>query len=912
MKNKALTVSYLIIASLFFSCHTPAQTLVPQGSVWKYLDDGSNQGTAWITPSFDDSNWASGPAQLGYGDGDEATTVSFGGNSSDKHPTTYFRHDFTVADASIIPGLELQLLRDDGAIVYLNGSEIYRSNVPNGPVGYNTYASSTVSGSDEDAWFITQLSANLLVNGSNTLAVEIHQRSPTSSDISFDLTLLTANFNPVRRGPYLQSGTANSMVIRWRTDSATETKVSYGLAVGALNNQICDATLTTEHEAILTGLSPNTVYYYSIGDLSTTFAGDDADHYFKTSPPIGTVQPIRAWVLGDSGTGNGDARAVRDAYYNYANGQHTDLLLMLGDNAYTLGLDIEYQVAMFENMYEDMLRQVVTWPCPGNHEYYGGASATNQSGAYYDIFTLPKMGEAGGMASGTEAYYSYDYGNVHFISLDSHDTNRSPSGAMLTWLQNDLANTTQQWIIAYWHHPPYSKGSHDSDSNSDSGGRMIDMRENALPILEAGGVDLVLGGHSHSYERSYLMHGHYGLSNTLNNSMILNNGSGNMTNACPYQKTTVGVDAGKGAVYIVAGSSGKISSAPLDHPIMHVNLVELGSLILDVTGERLDVRFINDNGAIQDYFTIIKDDYEVGISATNNTICNGQNTTLIATGAGLNGSYQWDNGAGMGANVTVSPSVTTTYTVTITDAYNCLIDTQQITVTVNACAPTTVLQVNAFLEGAYIGNGNMSTGLGSLLPDNQPFNTIPWQYNDGGSESGVAIPTNAVDWVLLEIRAANNVNTIVEQRAAWLLSDGSIKDVDGVTNGVRFQNLSNGNDYYLVLRSRNHLAVLSAQPISITANSGSYDFTDAQTKVQGNNQLTQVETGIFALHAGDIDANGVITVNDFNGYQTEVDSGNTLNAYLYGDLNLDANLTVGDFNIYKPNASLIGVVEIRY
>src|SRR5438552_16877275 len=132
------------------------------------------------------------------------------------------------------------------------------------------------------------------------------------------------------------------------------------------------------------------------------------------------------------------------------------------------------------------------------------------------MFTLPKAAEAGGMASGTEDYYSFDYGNVQFICLDSMTSDRSPSGAMMTWLQNDLASTTLNWIIAYWHHPPYSKGSHNSDTEQ----QLIEMRQNANPILESHGVDLVLTGHSHSYERSFLLDGHYGTSNTLTSAMI--------------------------------------------------------------------------------------------------------------------------------------------------------------------------------------------------------------------------------------------------------------------------------------------------------------------------------------------------------------------------------------------------------
>ena len=93
---------------------------------------------------------------------------------------------------------------------------------------------------------------------------------------------------------------------------------------------------------------------------------------------------------------------------------------------------------------------------------------------------------------------------------------------MMTWLTNDLAANDKEWVIAFWHHPPYTKGSHDSDTE----GRLIDMRENALPILESYGVDLVLSGHSHSYERSHLLDGHYGTSDTLTGAMILDNGGG--------------------------------------------------------------------------------------------------------------------------------------------------------------------------------------------------------------------------------------------------------------------------------------------------------------------------------------------------------------------------------------------------
>src|SRR4029434_7395586 len=105
---------------------------------------------------------------------------------------------------------------------------------------------------------------------------------------------------------------------------------------------------------------------------------------------------------------------------------------------------------------------------------------------------MPTGGQIGGVPSGSEAYYSFEYANIHFICLDSEGSNRSASGPMLSWLELDLDANTRPWIIAFWHHPPYSKGSHDSDDSADSGGRMRDMRQNALPILRTGGVDVLL------------------------------------------------------------------------------------------------------------------------------------------------------------------------------------------------------------------------------------------------------------------------------------------------------------------------------------------------------------------------------------------------------------------------------------
>ena len=406
----------------------------------------------------------------------------------------------------------------------------------------------------------------------------------------------------VVRGPYLQLGTPTSIEIRWRTDLPTTSRVRYGASPGNLLQSVQDTVATTEHRLTLTGLTPDTKYFYAVGTATTVLAGDDAQHFFVTSPLPGTARPVRIWILGDSGTKDNNARAVRDAYYEFTGERHTDLWLMLGDNAYNAGSDAEYQAAVFENMYEQMLIKSVLWPTLGNHD--DNTASVPGPYPYYDIFSLPTAGEAGGMPSGTEAYYSFDYANIHFVCLNSTEGSlRDVNSPMWVWLEEDLAANTQDWTIAFWHHPPYSKGSHNSNKERE----LIQMRERALPILEAYGVDLVLSGHSHSYERSFLVDQHYGKEHTLVDSMIIDGGDGRPDGDGAYHKPTAGPAPHEGAVYVVAGSSGKTSPhSGLNHPIMVTGLKVLGSVALDIAGLRLDAAFIDTAGTVLDYFTILK------------------------------------------------------------------------------------------------------------------------------------------------------------------------------------------------------------------------------------------------------------------------------------------------------------------
>ncbi|MEM7392359.1 MAG: Ig-like domain-containing protein, partial [Verrucomicrobiota bacterium] len=187
------------------------QTLIAQGAGWNYLDDGSDQGTAWKEFAFDDSSWASGPAKLGYNNG-EVTTISFGPDANNKYVTSYFRHAFVFNDVNRVESVLVRLLRDDGGVVYINGTEVFRSNMPGGPIAYNTFAGGTVGGGAENQFFSMSVSPSVLLPGTNVVAVEIHQANATSSDLSFDFSLDVQLSPPAPPGVEITSPSNNALL----------------------------------------------------------------------------------------------------------------------------------------------------------------------------------------------------------------------------------------------------------------------------------------------------------------------------------------------------------------------------------------------------------------------------------------------------------------------------------------------------------------------------------------------------------------------------------------------------------------------------------------------------------------------------------------------------------------------------
>ncbi|MBL7815112.1 MAG: metallophosphoesterase [Saprospiraceae bacterium] len=492
--------------------------------------------------------------------------------------------------------------------------------------------------------------------------------------IFYSLVHLSLQGQTLTRGPYLQMGNQNAITIRWRTDVPTNSKVSFGTIAGNLSQNVIDNNTVTEHEVRLTNLTPDTKYYYSFGSTTVVLQGD-ADNHFITTPPLSTKRRIRVVGFGDSGNGSQNQRDVRDAFLSFRGSYSTDVMLLMGDNAYSYGTNQEYQDYFFNVYQSNLLKNTKLYSGVGNHDY-GNSEANTELRTdpvhYYDCFTLPKNGECGGLPSGTEAYYSFDYGNIHFVMLDSYGTEGGKklydsTSTQALWLKADLAANSRQWTVVTMHHPPYTKGSHDSDAEGD----LALIREKINPILERFGVDLAIFGHSHVFERSFLIKEHYGQESTfstIDHQVTSSNAQyDGSPNSCPIRLTSQKTK--HGTVYVVAGSSGQIGGAASGYPhnAMFYSDNQIGGVFyFEVEDNRLDAFFLKANGTVGDKFTMMKD---AGVKKTLTVLAN-QPTTLTAS---YFGNYNWTGGTTTRA-ITITPPLGT-HTLYVSDGLNCLADT---------------------------------------------------------------------------------------------------------------------------------------------------------------------------------------------------------------------------------------------
>ena len=691
---------------------------------WKYKGGGTNlDAVAWKTIGYAETNWQTGNSALGYGSTNpprntnipENTTAGGGGIATARYPTMYFRKVVNIANPSNFDGFKISTLFDDAVVIWVNGVEAFRNNIGANPA-YATLANSAITGNGSVQYDVV-IPNSFFIAGNNIIAVEVHQVNITSSDLFFDMELtgIETITGSLTRGPYLQMGGETSVTVRWRTDFPTNSRVQYGTVFGTYPNTVDDATLTTEHEVKLTSLTPDTKYFYSFGTATQSFQST-ALNYVRTLPPANTTRKLRFLAFGDCGNASTNQTNVKNAALKYLGTNELDALLTIGDNAYNSGLDTEFQTGFF-NMYKnDILKNTKLYTVTGNHDYANNGSNTGRRDlAYYENFTMPTNAELGGVASGTEAYYSYNIADVHFVALDSYGRENGNStkmydttGAQCVWLKNDLAANTKKWTIVYFHHPPYTKTSHNSDTESD----LMAIKERFIRILERYGVDVVLNGHAHGYERSYLLKGFYKnspagadlLEGDFNPSIHTatgntQNGKYDFTaNSCAY--TYKSGQNNHGSVYIVAGSAGQIGGSATGYPhnaMYYSNNTNGGSFYFEVDSNRLDAKFISYTGTgatvlpeIRDQFTIFKDVNKV----TNITV--GKDDALEIA-ASWRGEYVWSNGGATSKSIPVNTTTAGAYSFTVVDnsSSKCLKDSFRVDVV--TLLPVNLISFHAML-----------------------------------------------------------------------------------------------------------------------------------------------------------------------------------------------------------------------
>jgi hypothetical protein len=351
------------------------------------------------------------------------------------------------------------------------------------------------------AWTTIRKSGVTLSAGTQVFRLVMDTNGATTSVGNFNwIRVSTPNSFSILRGPYLQQVTDNSAIVVWTTRGLGTAQVRYAVSGGATTSVTANARLFPasdtglasdfyQYEARITGLAAATRYTYDVymGGADAT-AGQDA---FTTAPTTGAGS-VQFIAFGDSGVGSAAqsqlaARMAADTF---------DLALHAGDVAYGTASTVggpsytQYDDWLF-GVYSQWMRSRPFYPSIGNHD-----DEINHASAYRDVFVLPEQGATSAYPDNAERFYSFDYGPVHFVALDTElaflDAGRLQ--AQLSWLDSDLAATRQPWRVVYFHRSPYSSGFEH--------GSVTAVRHAFVPIFERRGVQLVLSAHDHDYERS--------------------------------------------------------------------------------------------------------------------------------------------------------------------------------------------------------------------------------------------------------------------------------------------------------------------------------------------------------------------------------------------------------------------------
>lgn len=763
----------------------------------------------------------------------------------------------------------------------------------------------------------------------------------------------------VLRGPYLQKiiiddddESCVKTTIRWRTDTHdTSDELSMvlvydvdsdGFVTGSpqmftSNPDDCeDYEFETypedfwEHSVDIDCLDPNKKYFYTIGtyetddqDLHLLEGWDDDNNdtndeeYYFVTPTQDEDETLHMWVLGDPGTGRKNentgsvsdslrAVSVRHSFYGEGNyldekgleRDELDWLVTNGDNAYGHGTDWQQQQAIF-NTYEVALRNKAYYPGVGNHDL-------DVPDIFFENFTSPTHPLNAPDKPG--AFYAMENKSALFIMLDSNGHFYYTSTVLeeyrnnlKTFLTETLENNTKKWVVVVVHNPPYTAGHHHSDSSQEYD--TFFAREELVPIFDQYGVDLVISGNDHIYERSHLMRGVYEKSYDPlpydedyhylqygdpidDEDDVFQYYKTSNDDAKPYEDAEM-----DGTVYVVMGCSGKVNQRNHEHPSLvmlgdqdddDVVLGKLGSLHVEVTEDYIRTTFVSPTEMGEETSFEINDAFQINKSDQSHI-------------AGTPTEETEDTPE----ETEATPEETEETEATPEEPTG-----EEIDVAID-------FRIN--LEGPYKNySGLMDNELYDkiLFPLNHPYNKPP--YNYFGTESLDEVSNYMVDWVLVEARTgtpeqnANGPSTVVvETQAAILLRNGDIVNTEG--DKLEFS-LIEGEAYYFVVRHRNHLDIMTAVPLE-AEDDVDYDFTSGVEQAYGLQQQKLNANNEGMMIAGDYNHDGIIQVTD---YETWLLSPALLNVYSDSDGNLDGLTQISDADLWLPNKAKIGIIEIRY
>ncbi len=615
MKKTILLLFFIL--SCFQILQAQDVTLIAKNSSWKYYQAGNQPIGEWASSGYDDAGWSSGNAILAWGVIDAAPTTT---TLITNIHTIYFRKTFTCTKTGSETQLQLNYLFDDGAVVYLNGVEITRINMPSGTVAYSTWTS--VVGNEGSYTLVTLPPAALtaLVNGTNVLAVEVHNTSSGSSDLGLDCSLTVSSTATAAACKHIRFGSSdsplNGLTITWRnTGPADRIKWGYtntyerGESAGTKRTNYTDNQFDYIFPSPVT---PNSTIYYQLYDsqagLWTT------GKTYKTASDI-SMNKFNFTSMGDSRTNLTDWQTIANA----AAVNSSDFVLFGGDITNS-GSGVDYD--SWFDYGSNLIGTHLIYHTIGNHELTSDPQLVN----FKSVYTLP----------GNEEYYSFKHGNALFMVINSE--NPADAG-QLSWLQTTLAaNGSMTWKIVMFHRPFFTSPSHIGEMDAYFG--------TIWKAFDDYGVDMILNGHTHNYQRS----------KPINRSV---------STTAPVAE--YGSNPGQGRCEVVAGAAG----APLNGVAtpqwwLESTANEYHYCNVAIDGNTLSFKAYRSDQTIIDQFAITKSQATIPVTSVS---VNPSTLSLVAGSTGLltatvlpsnstNKSVTWSTGNASVATVNSAGIVT--------------------------------------------------------------------------------------------------------------------------------------------------------------------------------------------------------------------------------------------------------------